>query len=377
MLEDAIFRGFMDAKVLSHRLRRSQALMEGTEVDLMALTPGPNMTYMTGFREEPGERLLTALVPREGDMVLVVPKLYAEQVEKSTGMVDFRVWTDSEDPRVALSGALGGLPPPRRVALDTRMWALFVLMFQETLPDAELIDASRIMNELRIIKGEEELEIMRRAFRATDKATGMIVESLREGMTERQVADVIRSSLSECGSDAPSFMPIAASGPNGSQPHYRFGDRRLQRGDAVVLDYGGVFRGYYTDVARTVFVGAASAEQSRVYEVVRRANDAAVEAATAEKPAEIVDAEARKTITEAGYGERFIHRTGHGIGLEGHEEPYIVSGNKRPLEDGMTFSVEPGIYLPGRFGVRIEDIVYLAGGRANRFDEYTRDLLII
>ncbi len=366
----------MDPQVYRARLRRCQVLMQEAQVELMALTPGPNMTYMTGFREEPGERLLTALVPMEGEPIFVVPELYRDQVDDATWIRNLVVWKDSEDPRAALSGALEDLSTSR-VALDTRMWALFVLMFHRLLPSAEFVDAASTMRELRIIKGREEQEILRNAFKATDRAIGMVIETLREGMSERGVAGVIRSSLYECGADATSFVPIAASGPNGAQPHYRFGDRRLQRGDSLVLDFGGVYDGYYTDVTRTVFVGPVSREQAGVYDIVRQANDVAVETATSGTAAEKVDEAARQIIAEAGYGEWFIHRTGHGIGLEGHEDPYIVAGNRRPLRDGMAFSVEPGIYLPGKFGVRIENVVLMEGGKANRLDEYTRDLIAV
>ncbi|MEE9173376.1 MAG: M24 family metallopeptidase, partial [Thermoplasmata archaeon] len=187
----------------------------------------------------------------------------------------------------------------------------------------------------------------------------------------------IRNALMAAGADAASFRPIAASGPNGSQPHYRFGDRVLRRGDAVVLDFGGMFAGYYTDITRTVFLGKADDTQRKVYELVKEANERAVDAARAGTPAEEVDREARKVITDGGYGDYFIHRTGHGIGLEVHEEPYIVEGSKRPLEEGMAFSVEPGIYLPDRFGVRIENIVLVQDGRARRLDRYPRDLQVI
>ncbi len=359
------------------RLARCRSLMKMAGVDLLALTPGPNMTYMTGFMEEPGERLLTSLIPREGEPLFLVPELYEEQVAGSTWIDSLRVWKDSGDPMKELATAVAGLVAGGKVALDTRMWARFVFMFQQIVPASQLVDASMIMDELRVVKGEEEIETMRRGTKATDRAMEMVIDALKTGMSEREVAEVIRSSLMRCGADAPSFMPIASSGPNGSQPHYRFGDRRLRNGDSVVLDFGGLFSGYYTDVTRTVFLGGVEREQERVYNLVKEANEAAVAAAKAGTPAQEVDRAARLIIEEGGYGNSFIHRTGHGIGLEVHEEPYIVDGNRRPLEDGMTFSVEPGIYLPGRFGVRIENIVQVEGGRARRFDQYTRDLQVI
>ncbi|MEE9237264.1 MAG: Xaa-Pro peptidase family protein [Thermoplasmata archaeon] len=368
----------MNSEVYTHRLVRCRSLLEQTGVDLLALTPGSNMIYMTGFAEEPGERLLTYLLPREGEPILLVPELYVEQVANATGIDDLRSWKDSENSLKALELAVDELVGEKgRVALDTRMWARFVLMFREVLPTSEFVDASLIMGELRIIKGKEEIETMQRGFKATDRAMGMVIDTLREGISERELAEIIRSSLMRCGADATPFIPIASSGPNGSQPHYRFGDRRLRPGDAVVLDFGGVFGGYCTDITRTAFLAPVGEEQKRVYELVLESNEAAFEAAVAETPAEEVDRAARRIIEEGGYGGKFIHRTGHGIGLEVHEEPYIVAGNGRPIENGMTFSIEPGIYLPGKFGVRIENIVYVADGKAVRFDEYTREMQVI
>jgi Xaa-Pro aminopeptidase len=368
----------MERKTYLQRLERCRQRMEEIGVHLLALTPGPNMTYMTGFMEEPGERLLTALFPLDGEPIFIVPELYEEQVSKEAWIEDMRAWRDSEDPLRLLGEALEELKVGHgRVALDTKMWARFVLMFRDALPGSELLDAAVVMDELRIVKGAEEIEAMRRGFEATDRAMGIVIDSLEEGLTEREVASRIQAALMECGADSASFAPIASSGPNGSKPHYRYGDRRLRPGDAIVLDFGGVFAGYYTDITRTVFLRHASGEQRRVYGLVREANEVAVEEATSGTPAEEVDRAARRVITDGGYGRRFIHRTGHGIGLEVHEEPYIVEGNRRPLEDGMTFSVEPGIYIPDNFGVRIENIVFVSGGKARRFDEYTRDLQVI
>lgn len=361
----------------ARRWKRCRAFMEEQAIDLLALTPGPNMTYMTGFLETPGERLLTALFLRDGDPRMVVPALYEEQVGREGWIEDVRAWKDGDDQAAFLKEALADATGVESVALDPRMWARFVLMFRGALPGTVFRDAETLMQELRIVKGPEEAAILRRAHEATDRAMEMVVNSLKAGQREREVANAIRNALMAAGADAASFRPIAASGPNGAQPHYRFGDRKLRRGDPVVLDFGGMFAGYYTDVTRTVFLERADDEQRSVYELVREANERAVDAARAGTPAEMVDRAAREVIVAGGHGDAFIHRTGHGIGLEVHEEPYIVEGNGRPLEEGMAFSVEPGIYLPGRFGVRIENIVLMGNGRAQRLDRFPRDLLVI
>ncbi|MFQ6012319.1 MAG: M24 family metallopeptidase [Thermoplasmata archaeon] len=367
----------MDPVDYPRRWKRCRAFMEAQDIDLLALTPGPNMTYMTGFLETPGERLLTALLPRDGEPTMVVPALYEEQVSREGWIRDVRAWHDGEDPGALLREALANASGGANVALDSRMWARFVLMFRDLLPGARFQDAECLMQELRIVKGPEEIALLRRGHESTDRAMEAVVHSLEEGQAERKVANRIRNALMAAGADAASFRPIAASGPNGSQPHYRYGDRRLRRGDAVVLDFGGLFGGYYTDITRTVFLGRPDDTQRRAYELVREANERAVDAARVDTPAEDVDRAARRVIVEGGYGDRFLHRTGHGIGLEVHEEPYIVEGNGRLLEDGMAFSVEPGIYLPGRFGVRIENVVLVQEGRARRLDRYTRDLQVI
>ncbi|MFQ5919782.1 MAG: M24 family metallopeptidase [Thermoplasmata archaeon] len=359
------------------RWKRCRAVMDAQDVDLLALTPGPNMTYMTGFLETPGERLLMALLPRDGEPRMVVPALYEEQVGREGWIQDVRAWNDGDDQVALLREALSDVSGSANVALDTRMWARFVLMFTQAQPGAVLRDAEGLMQELRMVKGPDEIAILRGAHEATDRAMEAVVDSLREGLVEREVANTIRNALMNAGADAASFRPIAASGPNGSQPHYRFGDRALRAGDAVVLDFGGMFSGYYTDVTRTVFLGRADEEQRRVYGLVKEANEHAVAAARAGTPAQEVDRAARRVIAEGGYADRFLHRTGHGIGLEVHEEPYIVEGNDRRLEEGMAFSVEPGIYLPDRFGVRIENIVLVENGRARRLDRYPRDLQVI
>ncbi|MEE9268074.1 MAG: aminopeptidase P family N-terminal domain-containing protein, partial [Thermoplasmata archaeon] len=212
------------------RWKRCRAFMEAQNIDLLALTPGPNMTYMTGFLETPGERLLTALFPRDGEPRMVVPALYEEQVHREGWIGDVRVWKDGDDQAAFLLEQMSDASGLVNVALDTRMWARFVLMFRRVLPGALFQDAEGLMQELRIVKDPEEISILRRAHEATDRAMAVVVDSLEEGQVERDVANTIRNALMAAGADAASFRPIAASGPNGSQPHYRFGDRVLRRG---------------------------------------------------------------------------------------------------------------------------------------------------
>lgn len=360
------------------RVAKARRAMTRWGIDLLALFPGPNMAYLTGFREEPGERLLLTLIPREGDPLFIVPKLYEAHVATSTWVKDLRPWNDGEDPGPLLRGHLRELGAHRgTIAVDPRMWSRFLLMFQAAAPGARLRDAAQVMDGLRVVKDPDEIAIMERGFRATDRVMKAAIDSLRPGIREREVAATIASAFLEEGADMTSFDPIVGSGPNGALPHHRAGERRLRRGDAVVLDLGGQFQGYCTDISRTAFLGVTSASQERIYDLVKRAQEAAFRIVRPGVPAQRVDREARAVIAEAGYGDHFTHRTGHGIGLEVHEEPYIVEGNATPLRAAMCFSDEPGIYLPGEFGVRIEDIVVVEKGGGRRLSRFPRDPMVV
>jgi Xaa-Pro aminopeptidase len=226
------------------------------------------------------------------------------------------------------------------------------------------------------VKDDEEVELLRTVALAADEAFADLLELPFAGRRELDVADVVRERLVERGHETTDFA-IVASGPNGASPHHGAGERTIESGDAVVLDFGGTREGYYSDITRTVFVGEPQEEHRAVYEVVRSAQQAAFDAVRPGATAQEVDRAARGVISEAGYGERFVHRTGHGIGLDLHEPPYIVEGNETLLEPGMTFSDEPGIYLPGRFGVRIEDQVVVTTNGAERLNEASRELTVV
>jgi D-alanyl-D-alanine dipeptidase len=228
-----------------------------------------------------------------------------------------------------------------------------------------------------MVKGTAEVDLLQRAGHAADAAFAEIRQMRLAGRTERQVGHELQRLMKGHGLDVAGWDPIVASGPNAASPHYITGDREIREGDALTLDFGGSLEGYQADITRTVHVGAPSAEFRSVYAAVHEAQQAGVAAARPGVPAQTVDRAARQVIAAAGYGEYFVHRTGHGVGLEVHEEPYIVEGNELQLEPGMTFSVEPGIYLPGKFGVRIEDIVALTENASNRLNNAPRDLLVV
>jgi Xaa-Pro dipeptidase len=234
-----------------------------------------------------------------------------------------------------------------------------------------------VMNLLRIKKTSEEIALMARSAEIADVAFTETVKECREGMTEHEVAAKIVGEMRRLGADSVPFEPITGSGPNGALPHFRSSDRKLQKGDLVVLDYGCVYRGYFSDITRTIAVGDCDNERRKVYSIVRSAQEKAYQVAVEGIEAQSVDKEAREIIATAGYGQFFVHRTGHGIGLEVHEEPCLVAGNSMKLDEGMAFSIEPGIYLPGKFGVRIEDVVVIQAGRAQRLNKCTREWVSI
>ncbi len=358
------------------RTREAQDRLHEVGADGLVLFPSNNLLYTSGFAESPSERHLLLFVPAEGDPVFLVPELYGEQIREASWVPDVRTWSDDEDPRphverVTDELGLGG----GHLLVDDSMWALFTQDLRAVLPEATFGLASDVLGDLRCRKDEAELEAMRAAAAVADET----VRDLRDlgeaavGMTEAELAEEIEALLSANGGDGVSFEIIAGSGPNGAKPHHSHGERTIQPGDPVVLDFGTRVDHYPSDQTRTlVFDGDPKPEYREVHEVVREAQQAGVEAVEPGVTAGEVDAAAREVIENAGYGGQFIHRTGHGVGLDVHEEPYIVAGSDRELEPGMVFSVEPGVYLPGEFGVRIEDLVAVTEDGCERLNETGR-----
>ncbi len=321
-------------------------------VDAVILTAGADLPYFSGYTAMPLERITAFVIPAQGEPSLFVPLLEAPRV--ASGDFEIIPWGETDDPIGLVVGRLGSA---RSIAVGDTMWSSFLLEFQNRIVGAEWSTGSPLTKELRMRKELGEIELLRRAGEATDRVLGRIPSEVRfEGRTERQVARDLANMTVEEGHDVPMFT-IIASGPNGASPHHETGDRVIQKGDMVVCDFGGTIDGYHSDVTRTFFVGAPGPKHQEVHALVVAANEAGRAAVAPRVPCQEIDRASRAVIEDGGYGEYFIHRTGHGIGLEGHEHPYIVEGNEIPLESGMTFSVEPGIYIPGEFGVRIEDIV--------------------
>ena len=331
--------------------------MHENGLDTLILTPGAAMQYLTGF-SEPGSRFLALIVPDDQPWLFVVPSLNAGQARANpAGVADIRVWDDGpgwEPVLMPLAKEL--MLDIGIVGIDDDMPARFVLKLQEMMPTALFRPASMALALLRSRKDALELASLQRAAEATDALISVAYAACQVGASEREAASAIEQAIAQ-GGNADSFAPIVGAGVNGASPHHSTGTTKVKSGDVVILDFGAMTDGYHGDITRTVAVGAASDEAQRVYAVVHQAYTAGVNAVQPGATAHDVDAAARQVIADAGYGEFFIHRTGHGIGLDDHETPYMMAGNYTKLLPGHCFSVEPGIYLPGKFGVRLENIV--------------------
>jgi Xaa-Pro aminopeptidase len=345
-------------------------------MDAVLLTPGPDLRYVTGYDAKQLERLTCLAIPAYGDAVLFVPRLELPAALASpAGSLGLEIlpWEETDDPFGMVAARL---PDAGTVGLSDRMWALFVLKFRDVLPAARLALASGALRPLRIRKTAAEVTALREAGAAIDRVHARVPGWLRPGMTERAVGSLITEAILAEGHATVDFV-IVASGPNAASPHHDVSDRVLAVGDVVVVDIGGAMpSGYCSDSTRTYAIGEPPAEFTAYYKVLLDAQEAACAAVHPGVTAESVDAAAREPITSAGYGAAFFHRTGHGIGLETHEDPYIVAGNKEVLEPGMAFSVEPGIY-PGPHGARIEDIVVCTPDGCERLNNSPRELIVV
>ncbi len=360
------------------RLERAQRAAGEAGIDALLLTPGPDLRYVTGYDAKQLERLTCLALPTGGDPFLAVPRLELPAAQASpAGSLGIEIvpWDETDDPYALVASRLPD--GARTVGLANRMWAEMVLRFRAALPGVEQVTAGNVLRRLRMRKSAAEVQALRDAAAAIDRVHQRVPDLLRPGRTERVVGQDIADAIRGEGHVSVDFV-IVASGPHGASPHHEPSDRVIQRGDAVVVDIGGTTAaGYCSDETRTYAVGHPPEGFAEPYEVLRQAQQAACETVRPGATPAAVDAAARDTITAGGYGEYFVHRTGHGIGLETHEEPYIMAGNDEALEPGMAFSVEPGIYLPGHHGARIEDIVVCQSGGRERLNHTDRDLVIV
>jgi Xaa-Pro aminopeptidase len=374
---------------LGERIAGARRGLRDAGVDALLVTPGADLRYLTGYHAMPLERLTCLVLPASGGACLVVPALEEPAAQASPiSRLGVRIvpWQETEDPVALVAGLLNRCPSANTtnaapvtttIALDDHMWAEKVLAFRAATPHARQVLGGPVLRQLRMRKSAAEVEKLRGAGAAIDRVHSRMAEWLRVGRTEREVGRDIAHAIIAEGHARVDFV-IVASGPNGASPHAEVSDRVLREGDPVVVDIGGTTpAGYCSDETRTYCLGTPPAEFSDYYAVLLRAQLAACAHARAGVTAESVDAAARDVITAAGYGEAFMHRTGHGIGLETHEGPYIVTGNAMVLEPGMTFSIEPGIYLSGKHGARIEDIVVVTDEGSQRLNTRPRELAVL
>ena len=358
------------------RRERAAALVGAAGLDALLLAPGSDLTYLTGYRIFSTERLTCLVLDQSGAATLVLPALEAPRAAVLAPGLALATWGETEDPYALVARHL---PNAAAVAVSDQMWAAFVLHLQAALPGGRTFrPASEVTRLLRVRKDHAELEALRTVAAGADRAYARIRTMPFAGRTEREIAGELSRLLREEGHEEVLFT-IVASGPNGASPHHQTADRRIAPGDAVVLDFGGTRASYCSDITRTVHVGGApTALLVQVHDLVRRAQDAGYAAAESGATAASVDAAARAVIAAGGYGDHFIHRLGHGIGLDGHEHPYLVAGNEEPLGPGMAFSIEPGIYLPGMLGVRIEDVAIIGSdGRAEPLNRADHALALV
>ncbi len=359
------------------RLSHAAELTRGEGWDGLLVTPGPDLRYLAGYDAVPLERLTCLVLRSDGDAVLVAPLLEAPAAAATplaAAGVDIVTWGETEDPYALVAGLVRGA---RQVGIDDHMWAVKTLALRAAMPDAQQHAAGRVLSRMRMRKSPDEVAALRRAAHAIDRVHAEVPGLLRAGRTERDVGRDIAALILEAGHATTDFV-IVASGPNSASPHHEVSDRVLCAGDPIVVDIGGTMPdGYCSDETRTYSLGDPGGDYRHAYDALQRAQFAACSAVEPGVACEVIDAVARDLLAQEGLAEIFIHRTGHGIGLETHEEPYIVSGNALPLEEGMAFSVEPGFYAQGRWGARIEDIVVCGPVGPQVLNERPRELHVV
>jgi Xaa-Pro aminopeptidase len=347
-------------------------------IDAFLVNSEPNMRYLAGFSTLAIERFAGLVVPvEESTPTVIVPRLEEQKAKEKSAFKEIRIYDDSESPARVL----------RQVIKEEKLekatfgveWTLafkFYKMLVECSPRIKVKDASEIFSQLRCIKSEEELENIRKAASIVGKGINAGIDFIKPGLSETTISFEIEKTIKQNGGESVPFC-LVLSGSSSAIPHGETSSRKVMKQDVVLMDVGAVYKGYYADLTRTVFIGQATRKQREIYEIVSNAQEAAIKAVKPRVKAEEVDVAARKTIEKAGYGDYFTHRTGHGLGLEVHEEPYITKENKTVLQPGMTFTIEPGIYLAGKFGVRIEDNMVVSTKDGKLLSKLPKDLQVI
>ena len=347
----------LSTAVYADRMARARAQMEDKDIDLLLLSLGLDLPYISGYNAMPLERLTMLVVPRNGEARLVIPRMEAPRVTPQPGVFEMRPWGELENPVEIVAELAKKAGTIDNVAVGDQMWARFLVELLPLLPDAHFSRAD-VVTSMRMTKDAAEIAALRAAGAAVDRIAAQLQAGEIDlvGRTEAEVSADLSARIVAEGHQVMNFA-IVAAGENAASPHHHPGDRVIGKDEILLCDFGGTMNGYCSDITRCVYLGTPPAEIADAYAVLHEAQHAAVVAGTVGTPCEEVDRAARRIITDAGYGEFFFHRTGHGIGMDAHEDPYMVEGNSLPLAAGHAFSVEPGIYLDGRWGMRLEDIV--------------------
>jgi len=359
------------------RISRLVYLMRSSGIAGAIVSPGTNLLYLTGLSPSATlERLFVLLISSNGEVKLLAPKLYENELKNVS--IDVTIWSDSQNPYEVLISIISKcFGSDGKIAVDDNMQAYHMLKIYGFLRKYDLMPLSSFISKLRIIKDEYEISVMREAAKIADKTLERIISEDLRGKKEKEVARLIQNEVIEQGADNFSFDAIVASGPNGANPHHMPTDRRISEGDILIIDFGAKYRGYCSDITRTFSIGKPPERAVEVYEIVKEAQERAFQAVREGVTASEIDAVARDVIARRGYGDRFTHRTGHGLGLDIHEEPYIAPSSEVELKNGMVFTIEPGIYLEGKFGVRIEDDVAIISGKGERLTMTARELIAL
>lgn len=353
-----------------NRISRVIAGMEQMGLEQIIVSAPASVFYLTGKWIAPGERMLALYLNKNGEATLFANRLFALGGAVDVPLVEY---DDVDDPAKILAAAVR----PGKIGIDKFWPSQFTIRLMDARSDVRPVLGSACVDEARMCKDEEELRLMRESSLKNDAATAETVRALRAGMTESELASVYTAAAKAQGASGMSFPPLICFGANCAEPHHDTADDVLKKGDSVIIDVGLTWQSYASDMTRTVFFGEATDEQKRVYDLVCAANAAGRAAVRPGVPLKAFDLAARKVIEDAGYGKYFIHRTGHGIGLQEHEPPDVSSVSETIARPGMTFSIEPGVYLPGRFGVRVEDIVAVTEDGGETLNKLDRELLVI
>jgi len=362
--------------VFETRKNKLVRLLKEQNLDSVVIIPGPNLYYFTGLQLKQSERLNLAILTKDGELSFVVPQVEVSKVESET---DGRIfwYTDEQGAGKALAECKAACGPLGKVGIEYGNMRVMELKAAEALEASATEDISSLIDSLRMYKDEQEIENFRIAVKIVEESLEATLPYIKPGANELDIAAQLEYEMRRRGSQGTPFGTIVASGYRGALPHGRASNKTIERGELVVLDFGSIYAGYVADITRTVAVGEISDELKEIYAVVKEAQQAAVDAIKPGVTCHEIDDTARKLIRDKGYGEYFTHRTGHGIGLGAHEAPYIMQTNQLVLKSGMSFTVEPGIYLPKKGGVRIEDNIVITEDGFINLMSFTKDLITL